>query len=81
MAVTAHWLPPSLSCVDRPTRNSRPVIQHRDQQAPAGTERLSTDYVSMAPYFWPDPAKKDDSPLHLTGLAESGPECEKFDAP
>jgi Alginate lyase len=45
--------------------------------APSGDKH---DYVSMAPYFWPDPNKKDGLP-YIRKDGQVNPEREKFDAP
>jgi hypothetical protein len=53
------------------------VVRAKPRQAPSGDKH---DYVSMAPYFWPDPAKKDGLP-YIRRDGRTNPEREKFDAP
>jgi Alginate lyase len=53
------------------------VTNNKPRPAPSGDKH---DYVSMAPYFWPDPAKKDGLP-YIRKDGQVNPEREKFDAP
>jgi Alginate lyase len=53
------------------------VTNNKPRLAPSGDKH---DYVSMAPYFWPDPAKKDGLP-YIRKDGQVNPEREKFDAP
>jgi hypothetical protein len=53
------------------------TIVHKPKAAPSGDKH---DYVSMAPYWWPDPSKPDGLPyICLDG--QTNPEREKYDAP
>ena len=51
------------------------VTNNKPRLAPSGDKH---DYVSMAPYFWPDPAKKDGLP-YIRKDGQVNPEREKFD--
>jgi hypothetical protein len=53
------------------------VVRDKPRQAPSGDKH---DYMSMAPYFWPDPAKKDGLP-YIRRDGRTNPEREKFDSP
>jgi hypothetical protein len=53
------------------------VTNNKPKQPPSGDKH---DYVSMAPYFWPDPDKKDGLP-YIRKDGRVNPEREKFDAP
>src|SRR5262249_5023280 len=53
------------------------VINNKPQPAPSGDKH---DYVSMAPYFWPDPAKKDGLP-YVRKDGKVNPERDKYDGP
>jgi hypothetical protein len=53
------------------------VTNDKPHGPPSGDKH---DYVSMAPYFWPDPDKKDGLP-YLRKDGKINPEREKYDAP
>jgi hypothetical protein len=53
------------------------TIVNRTKRAPSGDKH---DYVSMAPYFWPDPDKKDGLP-YIRKDGRVNPEREQYDAP
>ena len=53
------------------------VNNNKPRLAPSGDKH---DYVSMAPYFWPDPAKPDGLP-YLRKDGRVNPEREKYDRP
>jgi hypothetical protein len=53
------------------------TIVHRAKPAPSGDRH---DYVSMAPYFWPDPDSKDGLP-YVRKDGKVNPERDKYDAP
>jgi hypothetical protein len=57
---------------------TRPLtIVHKPKAPPSGDKH---DYVSMAPYFWPDPAKKDGLP-YVRRDGKVNPERDQYDAP
>jgi hypothetical protein len=53
------------------------VVRDKPKQPPSGDKH---DYISMAPYFWPDPEKKDGLP-YIRRDGKVNPEREKYDAP
>jgi hypothetical protein len=53
------------------------VTNNKPRLAPSGDKH---DYVSMAPYFWPDPSKPDGLP-YLRKDGRVNPEREKYDRP
>lgn len=54
------------------------VVTHvKPRPAPSGDKH---DYVSMAPYWWPDPNKPDGLP-YVNKDGQTNPEREKFDGP
>jgi hypothetical protein len=53
------------------------VTNNKPKPAPSGDKH---DYVSMAPYFWPDPTKADGLP-YIRKDGKVNPERDKFDAP
>jgi hypothetical protein len=53
------------------------VTNNKPRLAPSGDKH---DYVSMAPYFWPDPNKPDGLP-YLRKDGRVNPEREKYDRP
>ena len=53
------------------------VTNNKPRLAPSGDKH---DYVSMAPYFWPDPAKPNGLP-YLRKDGRVNPEREKYDRP
>jgi hypothetical protein len=53
------------------------TIVHKPKAPPSGDKH---DYVSMAPYFWPDPVKKDGLP-YIRRDGEVNPERNQYDAP
>jgi Alginate lyase len=53
------------------------TIVHKPKAPPSGDKH---DYVSMAPYFWPDPTKKDGLP-YIRRDGRVNPEREKYDRP
>jgi Alginate lyase len=82
-AIDARLLLPAISelrdLADK-SRKSGPfsvVTNNKPRLAPSGDKH---DYVSMAPYFWPDPTKNDGLP-YIRKDGQVNPEREKFDAP
>src|SRR5207247_1046274 len=58
--------------------NTQPLtIVHKPKAPPSGDKH---DYVSMAPYFWPDPNKADGLP-YIRRDGRVNPERERYDAP
>jgi|SRR5262245_19051608 len=53
------------------------TIVHKPKAPPSGDKH---DYVSMAPYFWPDPDKKDGLP-YIRRDGRVNPERDKYDRP
>jgi hypothetical protein len=53
------------------------VVRPKPVPAPSGDKH---DYVSLAPYWWPDPAKKDGKP-YVRRDGRVNPEREKYDRP
>jgi hypothetical protein len=53
------------------------TVVHKRIPPPSGDKH---DYVSMAPYFWPDPTKKDGLP-YIRKDGRVNPEREGYDAP
>jgi hypothetical protein len=53
------------------------VVHPKPKQPPSGDKH---DYMSMAPYFWPDPDKKDGLP-YIRRDGRTNPERDKYDAP
>src|SRR5437660_805703 len=53
------------------------TIVHKPKAPPSGDKH---DYVSMAPYFWPDPTKPDGLP-YIRRDGRVNPEREKYDRP
>jgi hypothetical protein len=62
---------------DRELRTEPLTVVHKPKAPPSGDRH---DYVSMAPYFWPDPSKKDGLP-YVRRDGKVNPERDKYDAP
>jgi hypothetical protein len=62
---------------ERELRTKPLTIVNKPQAPPSGDKH---DYVSMAPYFWPDPAKADGLP-YIRRDGRVNPERDKYDAP
>ena len=62
---------------DRELRTEPLTVIHKPQAPPSGDKH---DYVSMAPYFWPDPAKPHGLP-YIRRDGRVNPEREHYDAP
>jgi hypothetical protein len=57
---------------------TRPLsVIHKPKAPPSGDRH---DYVSMAPYFWPDPGKKDGLP-YIRRDGKVNPERDQYDRP
>ncbi len=52
-------------------------VTHKQRLAPSGDPH---DYLSMGPYWWPDPAKLNGLP-YIRRDGERNPETEQFDSP
>jgi len=53
------------------------TIVHKPQHPPSGDPH---DYMSMGPYWWPDPASEDGLP-YIRRDGQANPEWEQFDRP
>jgi hypothetical protein len=62
---------------DRELKTEPLTVVHKPKAPPSGDKH---DYVSMAPYFWPDPDKKDGLP-YIRRDGKVNPERDKYDAP
>jgi hypothetical protein len=62
---------------DRELKTKPLTIVNKPKAPPSGDKH---DYVSMAPYFWPDPKKKDGLP-YIRRDGKVNPERNKYDAP
>jgi Alginate lyase len=62
---------------DRELKTKPLTVVNKPKAPPSGDKH---DYVSMAPYFWPDPKKKDGLP-YIRRDGQVNPEREKYDAP
>jgi hypothetical protein len=62
---------------DRELKTKPLTIVHKPVAPPSGDKH---DYVSMAPYFWPDPTRKDGLP-YIRRDGRINPERDKYDAP
>lgn len=52
-------------------------VTHKQRLAPSGDPH---DYLSMGPYWWPDPARSDGLP-YIRRDGERNPEAEQYDSP
>ena len=59
-----------LSDADKALLKTPPTVTERSKPSPNGDKH---DYMSLAPYFWPDPAKKDGLP-YLRHDGKTNPE-------
>ena len=59
-----------LSDADKAALKTPPTVTERSKPSPSGDKH---DYMSLAPYFWPDPAKKDGLP-YLRHDGKTNPE-------
>jgi hypothetical protein len=62
---------------DRELKTKPLTIVNKPKAPPSGDKH---DYVSMAPYFWPDPKKMDGLP-YIRRDGKVNPERNKYDAP
>jgi hypothetical protein len=62
---------------DKELKTEPLTIVNKPKAPPSGDKH---DYVSMAPYFWPDPDKKDGLP-YIRRDGKVNPERDKYDAP
>jgi Alginate lyase len=62
---------------DRELRTEPLTVVNKPKAPPSGDKH---DYVSMAPYFWPDPAKPDGLP-YIRRDGRVNPEREQYDRP
>jgi hypothetical protein len=62
---------------DRELKTKPLTVVNKPKAPPSGDKH---DYVSMAPYFWPDPNKKDGLP-YIRRDGKVNPERDKYDAP
>jgi hypothetical protein len=62
---------------DRELKTQPLTIVNKPKAPPSGDKH---DYVSMAPYFWPDPARKEGLP-YIRRDGKVNPERDKYDAP
>jgi hypothetical protein len=62
---------------DRELKTPPLSVIHKPKAPPSGDKH---DYVSMAPYFWPDPSKKDGLP-YIRRDGRINPEREQYDVP
>jgi hypothetical protein len=62
---------------DKDLKTEPLTVVNKPKAPPSGDKH---DYVSMAPYFWPDPDKPDGLP-YIRSDGKVNPEREKYDAP